>query len=77
MQLQQTITGTVTKLSSAQTIRVETKVTKTHPLYHKRYTLTRHYLVHDEAGTAAIGDIVTIMPCKPVSKMKHWTIVQK
>ncbi len=77
MTTQKTITGTVVKLSSAQTIRIETKVTKTHPIYRKRFTLTRHYIVHDENGSAALGDTVTIIQCRPISKRKHWTLVQK
>jgi small subunit ribosomal protein S17 len=65
---------TVVKKSSAQTIRVATKITKVHPIYKKRYTLTRHYLVHDEAGTAEVGQEITIVSCKPISKLKHWKV---
>jgi len=70
----QTITGTIVKVSSTQTVKVATKVTKVHPLYRKRYSLTKQYTAHDEAGTAKVGDIVTIIPCRPVSKTKRWAI---
>lgn len=71
---QQTVQGTVVKVGSAQTVRVATKVTKLHPLYQKRYTRTRYFLVHDPESNAKVGDIVTIVSCRPVSKLKHWVI---
>lgn len=74
---QTTVRGTVTKRSSAQTIRVEIKITKTHPIYKKRYTLRRHFIVHDQNDTAKIGDVVIITPCRPISKLKSWTLVKK
>lgn len=69
-----TINGTVVKVSSTQTIRVSTKVTKVHPLYRKRYSQVRHYVAHDPNGTAKVGDAVTIVACRPISKTKHWIV---
>ena len=77
MALSQSIQGTVTKVSSAQTIRVTTKVTKVHPLYRKRYSQLKHFVVHDPKNTAKVGDSVSIVPCRPVSKNKHWTLLEK
>ena len=70
----QQITGTVTKISSSQTAKVSTKVTKVHPLYHKRYTQNRIFTVHNPEDKAVVGQIVTIIPCRPISKSKRWTI---
>ena len=70
----QSITGTIIKVGSAQTVRVQTKVTKVHPLYRKRYSLLKRYTAHDEAGTAKVGDVVTIVGCAPISKTKRWAI---
>ena len=72
----QPISGTVVKVSSTQTVRVSFKVTKVHPLYRKRYTLVKQFVAHDPAGTAKVGDQVTIVMCKPISKSKRWTIAQ-
>jgi small subunit ribosomal protein S17 len=69
-----TMKVTVVKKSSAQTIRVSLKIAKVHPIYKKRYSLTRHYLVHDEAGTAEVGQEITIVSCRPISKLKHWKV---
>ena len=70
----QAVRGTVVKKSSAQTIRVSFKVTKMHPLYKKRYSQLRYFVAHDEADTAKVGDEVTIIPCRPMSKIKHWIV---
>lgn len=69
-----TITGTVVKVSSESTIKIATKVTKVHPIYRKRYSLVKRYTAHDPEGKAQIGDEVTIVACKPISKTKHYVI---
>lgn len=70
----QRITGTVVSLNSEQTIKIATKVTKVHPLYRKRYTLTKRYVAHNPHRTLALGDTVTIVSCRPISKTKHWIV---
>ena len=72
----QTVRGTVVKRSSAQTVRIETKVTKVHPIYKKRYSRTVHYIAHDEADNAVIGSEVTIQSCRPMSKNKYFVVVK-
>jgi len=69
-----TLTGTVTKLSSAETIKVAVKYTKVHPLYRKRYTISKQYLVHNPVKELAVGDTVTIASCRPISKLKRWVV---
>jgi small subunit ribosomal protein S17 len=73
----QTIRAVVVKRSSIQTVRVTIKVTKVHPIYKKRYTQNRYYLVHDAADDAQVGQTVVIAPCRPISKSKTWQIVEK
>ncbi len=73
----QELSGTIVKVSSAKTVRVAIKVTKMHPLYHKRYTLTKFVVAHDESAAAQVGDVVTVAMCRPMSKNKRWTLVQK
>ena len=72
----QPITGVIVKVSDSSTVRIATKVTKMHPLYRKRYTQTKHYVAHNPEGKAKLGDTVTIVMCRPISKTKHWTIAQ-
>jgi small subunit ribosomal protein S17 len=70
----QSVTGTVVKVSSKQTIKIATKVTKVHPLYKKRYTRTSTYTAHDPKETAQVGDVITIVACRPISKRKSWVV---
>jgi small subunit ribosomal protein S17 len=37
---------------------------------------SKKYHVHDEADTAKVGDIVTIMETRPLSATKRWRVVE-
>jgi small subunit ribosomal protein S17 len=45
-------------------------------LYKKYFTKTKKFLVHDELGTAGVGDLVLIMETRPLSKHKRWRLVK-
>jgi len=32
---------------------------------------------HDENNTAAIGDMVTVKECRPISKNKTWVLIEE
>ncbi len=64
--------GNVVKTGSSQTATVVVERMKTHPLYGKRYKVTKKYLVHDPDTKLKVGDRVEIQPIRPVSKRKHW-----
>ncbi len=66
--------GTVVKQSGDKTLKVEVVEYLTHPKYKKRFQKTRNFLVHAENGSAQIGDSVIIKPCRPISKLKSWTL---
>ncbi len=66
--------GTVIKISSAQTIKVEVNEYRSHPRYKKRYRVTRRFLVHDEDNKAKVGESVVITQTRPISKRKHWCL---
>jgi small subunit ribosomal protein S17 len=70
----QTIRGTVVKKGSAQTIKIAVKVTHVHPTYKKRYSQLRHYIAHDPSDAVKVGDEVTIVACRPISKIKHFIV---
>lgn len=69
------LSGTVTSVSSEQTIAVEVKTLKTHPKYGKQYRSSKKYLVHAPEGKYAVGDAVTFRECRPVSKRKRHAVV--
>lgn len=69
-----TITGVVSSKAGDKTIVVTRTVHKTHPLYGKRYTASRKFHAHDETNDAKVGDTVTIIESKPISKTVHWNL---
>ena len=69
-----TLQGTVVKAAMQKTVTVKVTRFVKHPKYQKYQTLTKKYKVHDEDGTAKVGDKVTIVETKPISKDKHFTL---
>jgi small subunit ribosomal protein S17 len=47
-----------------------------HPLYGKTIRRTKKYKFHDEANESRVGDKVKIMETRPLSKEKHWRLVE-
>lgn len=48
-----------------------------HPKYGKYISRDKKYKAHDEKNEYAVGDVVRIMPCRPISKEKRFMIVEK
>ncbi len=69
--------GVVVSHKNAKTAIVEVRQFKIHPKYHKRYTVSKRYPVHDEENVSGIGDRVEIAPCRPMSRTKRFAIVRK
>lgn len=67
--------GTVVSAAMQKTVVVRIDRTVTHPKYRKQYRVSRRFMVHDEAGTAKVGDAVTIEETRPLSAHKRWRIV--
>ncbi len=68
--------GKVVSDKMDKTIVVAVETTKRHPLYHKTMKVTKKYKAHDENNEAKIGDTVVIMETRPLSKDKHWRLVE-
>ena len=68
--------GVVTSNKSEQTITVRVDVLKAHPKYKKimRRSMTLH--AHDEKNAANIGDTVRVVETRPLSRTKHWRLVE-
>jgi small subunit ribosomal protein S17 len=47
-----------------------------HPRYDKTVQRTKRVHAHDEANQLNVGDRVRIMETRPMSKLKHWRVVQ-
>lgn len=69
--------GTVSSTKQDRTLVVTVHRYENHPLYKKRFRISKNYHVHNpENKSFEVGDNVTIYECKPVSKLKRWTIVK-
>ncbi|MDP2788967.1 MAG: 30S ribosomal protein S17 [bacterium] len=48
-----------------------------HPLYGKFYKVNKKYKAHDEENKYKTGDNVKIMSTRPMSKDKHFAVIQR
>jgi len=68
--------GKVVSDKMDKTIVVAVETYKKHDLYHKRIKYTKKFKAHDENNEAKIGDTVRIAETRPLSKDKHWRLVE-
>lgn len=73
--IQRTLSGVVASDKMDKTILVKVERTKVHPKYKKRYMVTKKYKVHDPQNKFKVGDKVTCLACRPMSKDKRWRVV--
>ena len=72
----QTFVGTVVKTAMKDTATVKVDRYVKNEKYKKYSVRSKKYLAHDPGNTAKVGDTVTIVSTRPISKMKHFTIDQ-
>ena len=68
------IQGVVVKDSGDKTISVLVERKVLHPKYHKIVKKFKKYLVHDEKNEAKVGDIVSAIENRPISKRKSFVL---
>jgi small subunit ribosomal protein S17 len=66
--------GEVVSTRMAKTIIVEVSRRVPHPLYKRIMGKRKRFYAHDEDGTARMGDVVRIIECRPLSKLKRWRL---
>ncbi len=69
-------TGVVISDKMNKTRVVQTQSLARHPKYLRIIKKTRKFKVHDEANVSQVGDKVRVMETRPISKDKHWTLVE-
>lgn len=69
--------GVVVSDKMQKTIVVSVSRFVKHPLYGKFYQVNKKYKAHDEENKYKVGDKVEIVETKPISKDKHFTVVNK
>ena len=68
--------GVVVSDANDKTIVVQISERKPHPIYGKMMTSTKKLHAHDENNEAHVGDTVSVMETRPLSKMKRWRLVE-
>ena len=68
------IQGTVIKKAGDKTATVLVERRIMHPRYHKTVKRFKKYLIHDERNETNIGDVVSAIECRPLSKRKSFRL---
>ena len=74
--LRKTRVGTVVSDKMDKTVVVAIKDNVKHPLYKKVIKNTYKLKAHDEKNECRVGDRVSVMETRPLSKDKHWRLVE-
>ncbi|MBC8529853.1 30S ribosomal protein S17 [Christensenellaceae bacterium NSJ-44] len=68
--------GQVVSNKMDKTIVVAMKTKVKHPLYGKTVNKTTKLKAHDENNECNVGDRVRVMETRPLSREKHWRLVE-
>jgi len=70
------LVGRVTSNKMDKTVVVAVGQTARHRLYGKVLRRVKKYQAHDEHNECQIGDQVRIIESRPLSREKHWRVVE-
>jgi small subunit ribosomal protein S17 len=68
------IQGVVVQRSGDKTVSVLVTRKVLHPKYHKTVKRFKKYLVHDERNEVNVGDTISALECRPMSKTKSFRL---
>ncbi len=74
--VEKSLTGSVVSTAMDKTAVVEVERLKKHPLYKKTMKRHKKYLAHDEQNSCSVGDVVEIIPSRPLSRRKRWAVLR-
>ena len=66
--------GEVISTRMAKTIVVEVTRRVAHPVYKRIVSKRKKFYAHDEQSSAQVGDVVRIIECRPLSRLKRWEL---
>jgi len=70
------ITGKVVSDKMAKTVVVTTQRQVRDERYGKQMKRTTRFMAHDEKEEAKVGDLVAIVPARPLSRLKRWVVTR-
>src|SRR5437588_10708751 len=68
--------GRVVSNKMDKTIVVAVESLKKHRIYKRTYKQTKRFHAHDEENICHVGEVVRIEQTRPLSKLKHWRLVE-
>ena len=68
--------GIVASAKMDKTIVVNVQNTFLHPTYKRVVRKTKKFTAHDARGECNVGDVVRIVPTRPLSKTKRWRLTE-
>jgi len=68
--------GCVVSNKMDKTVVVTVETSRHHPLYKKTIKRTVKYKAHDENNKCGLGDIVSIVETRPLSRHKRWRVAE-
>src|SRR5688572_8671331 len=74
LQRRRNVTGVVVSDKMQKTIVVKVERRVRHGLYKKYVEKSRRFKAHDEQNTAKVGDLVSLVESRPLSKEKRWVL---
>ena len=69
------LSGKVIRDKNNKTVVVLVKRRYIHPFFKKVLTSSKKYHAHDEMNEFKVGDLVSIVESKPISKQKSWIVL--
>ena len=68
--------GQVVSTNMQKTVVVQVSRRVQHPVYKRIITKRKKFYAHDEDATAKVGDVVRIVECRPLSRLKRWQLAE-
>jgi small subunit ribosomal protein S17 len=68
--------GQVVSTKMQKTIVVEVSRRVPHPKYKKIVKRRKKFYADDPEGAARVGDVVRIVECRPLSRLKRWRLAE-
>lgn len=69
--------GQVVSDTNNETIVVSVERRFRHPVLKKTLRKSKKYHAHDPQNSAKVGDLVRIIECAPISKLKRWELLSE
>jgi small subunit ribosomal protein S17 len=66
--------GTVVSNKMDKTVTVLVSQRIKHPVYGKYINRSRKFMAHDETNVCRIGDTISIVEARPMSRNKRWRV---